>query len=1755
MAAIAVVRPFSVQAQLHHVRFDRLPRDGGLTQINISSIVQDHKGFLWLGSMKGLSRYDGYRFKPYVHDPNNARSLADNWVTTLFIDSRNRLWAGTRGGGLHRFDRETDDFTVFRTDPDDPNSLSKDGISAIAEDSAGMLWIGVKGGALNRLDPETGKIQRFGAGDDPNRSLGGDHVRSLAFDRQGFLWVGTSYNGLDRFDPRTGEFVHFRPDPGVPGALSHNWVQSLLVDNLGVLWAATLGGGLNRYEPTTGSFVHYRHDPADPDSLSDDSIWTLFQDSNGALWVGGQDNGLNRMTDDGARFIRYNHDPLRADSLSHDKIWSLWEDASGILWVGTRGGGVSKLDLRSELFGHYKHEYDNERSLVHNWVNCLYEDEDGALWIGSIQGLDKMEPGADGFRHYVHDPDDPQSLGHDHVQTLSGGRGGELWVGTLGGGVSRMDIAAGTFETYRHIPNDADSLPQDLVMAIHHDRRGLVWIGMDGAGLSVLDPETDRFTHYVNDENDPGSLPKDVVISLFEDRDNEMWCGTLGGGLSRFDRDARRFDTWTADADNPASISNDVVISIDQGRDGSLWLGTFFGLCRFQPDTGLSTCYFQPDGLPGEIINAVVVDDDNFVWASTDQGLSRFDPVSETFRNYYAQDGLQSNEFSSAAVCKRRDGRLAFGGPNGFNLFHPRDIKEDRYTPPIVITDFQIFNKPVPLKRDREDSPLTRVIEETEELRLSYRDYVFSFEFAALDLGNPRKNRYAYKLENFNEDWVTADAGKRFATYTKLDPGHYVFRVRGAAGEGPWNNEGASVKLYIAPPPWKTWWAYLAYAASIIAILSAYSIAQKRKLATERSVNERLKQVDKLKDEFLANTSHELRTPLNGMIGLAESLRDGVAGDLPSKALHDLSMIVSSGKRLTSLVNDILDFSKLKNRSLELNRQAVDLRSLVDVTLTLSKPLLGRKDLVLSNSVPAYLPPVDADENRLQQILHNLVGNAVKFTEQGFVKVSARLDDDHHVVITVADTGIGIEPEKLDLIFESFEQGDASTSRVYGGTGLGLAVTRQLVELHNGRIWAQSTIGMGSIFTFLLPIYEGKRPSPAALTLSKLDAVGTAALEPAEPAAMPVAAEPAAMPEAANAEPAAEAQPADHRILVVDDEPVNRQVLANLLALRRYQLTEVSSGHEALWEIERRPHEYDLVLLDVMMPRMSGFEVCRKLRERYSVHELPIIFLTAKNQVSDLVEAFNSGGNDYLTKPIEKGELLSRVDMHLELLELNRDLERKVADRTHELNEKNFILDSKYKELETLDRIVKTINREVELKNVINTLLEQGLSLFSKAERGSFLIFDPSCKQFRFVASAGFDFALLKDIAFSKEELVRRYADESEQREKGVYIASHFKRRNQPPLSPDLPEPESVIAMTVPLNGELAALLALDNPTDPEAFQTSDVKKLTRFREHAVSAVSKAKVFKDLVETQRKLVEAAHTAGMAEIAASVLHNMGNTLNSVKVSAHVVNEQASETKWLELLGKISELLALNERDLAAFFKNDPRARELPGALTQILRRLETQRGLFQRESDRLIERVGSMTAVLQEQQKHTRAKDNLSELADLNELALEALHMEVYLLSDRRVNVVKYLQPLPLIKVQKTKILRVLFCLLKNAWESIAEKDEQSEGLIEVSTFPDKNGVRLELSDNGAGIPAERLGQIFAHGFTTKPGNRGFGLHYCANAMKEMSGSIRMFSDGEGAGAKVALWFPATLQPPEPAKLMAGLVEEMHGLSELSATKN
>jgi len=1265
---------FIFSGQKKNIYFEHISAKQGLPQSTIQCMMQDEKGFIWIGTEEGLSKYDGYDFVTYKPDPDNPNSLSYNFIRDIIQNHEGDLWIVTYGGGLNKFDYVAESFTRYCVNNSKNNSIISDQMVTLVEDRSGYLWIGYFGDGVSKFDPKT--EQSFHYTNDPSnpKSLSNNNLRIIYQDRKGGLWFGTYGGGLDKYDPENDSFIHFKNRPGDDTSLSYNQILTIFEDSDGFLWIGTYGGGLNKFDPKTGIFKRYLHDPHNPNSLCDDEVWAICQDEEGLLWIGTA-GGLNIFDPASGSFQHYKSDPTYPFSLSTNEIRTILKDNTGAIWFGTALGGINRYCKEKQRFRIYRNNPSHPHSLSNNKVLSIYKDRANNFWIGTYEGLNKWDRKNNRYKVYKNNPDKSHTISSDPVMALYEDRSGVFWVGTLGG-LNIFNRDAETFERYVLDTNDINSL-NDRIVCICEDQKGYLWVGSTN-GLNKVDRKNKTYVRYRNDTADPNSISNSMILSAFLDRYGVLWIGTWGG-LNTFNHDTETFTRYKADENNPDSLSHNKVNYFFEDHEGMLWIGTDGGLNRYQRETGTFVSFDTKDGLPNNVIYGILEDEQGNLWLSTNKGLSRFNPHKKEFKNFDARDGLQSNEFLYASCYRDDNGEMFFGGINGFNSFFPNSFKDNPIKPVLVITDIKVFNKSVKVGEALDGvTILKKHIAKADEINLSWKHSAFTISYAALHYAIPEKNQYSFMMENLEKKWNSVGE-LRFATYAHLPPGSYLFKVKASNCDGIWNKSGTSIRIKIQPPPWRTWWAYTLYSILFIGIIAFYIRSQKKKLAYERSVNERLRQVDRLKDEFLANTSHELRTPLHGIIGIAESLIRGATGHLPNPTISNLKMVVLSGKRLNNLVNDILDYSRLKENDLQLQMKAVDMKSLTEVVLLMSSPLVAAKPVALNNNIPNDLPLVYGDENRLQQIMHNIVGNAIKFTYSGTVSVTAvKMGAENRVKILIQDTGIGIPRDKLEAIFQSFEQADTSTSREYGGTGLGLSITKKLVELHDGSIGVESEEGKGSTFWFTLPIWKGhlqttpspdtgEKPSPQETPAQSTSIIHEQPITKADTAPVPVG---------------------KYRILAVDDEIINLQVLVNHLSIKGYSVSKAMNGEEALQFIGNPAKKADIVLLDVMMPRMSGYEVCRRIREYYSPSELPVIMLTAKTQLENLVEGLNSGANDYITKPFSSEELVERIRVHLQLLNANRELkdanekledysrtlEQKVTERTKDLREKNQLI-------------------------------------------------------------------------------------------------------------------------------------------------------------------------------------------------------------------------------------------------------------------------------------------------------------------------------------------------------------------------------------------------------------------------------------------------------------------------------------------------
>ncbi|GAB2551708.1 sensor histidine kinase [Spirosoma aerophilum] len=786
----------STQAQPQNVRFTYLTTNQGLSQNNITAILQDRKGFMWFGTQDGLNKYDGYNYTLYRNNPRKPGSLGHSYVHALFEDKLGQLWVGTDHGGLSLFDANTETFTNYKHLPGQKNSLSHNKVMAIAQDAQGYLWVGTEGGGLDRFDPQKKTFTHFMHQAGNPGSLSSDRVSSVFIDRAGMIWVGTDGGGLNRLDQATKAFVHYRHQPEKEQSLSHDRVTTCFEDSKGRFWVGTEGGGLNQLDRSTGTFSHYKQVKGGSNQLTHNDVMALAEDNNHNLWIGTQNGGINLLHPDGT-FSYYTYQVDNSRGLNNGSIYSMYRDPIGSMWIGTYSGGVNKLDATPLKFKLYQRTRSNTSKLSNNNILAIQEDQRGDLWLGTDGGgINVLPKGRSVFTTYQDTSRYATSVSSNFVLTIYEDRDKRIWTGNYKGGLTVFDRATGTFESKAN-------LKPLSVSAILEARNGIMWLGTFEDGLIRYDKRTGSVVRYPAKPNQPGQLNYHTITSLQEDEAGNIWVGTDGGGVNVYDPVKNQFIQYTEQDQNPKSLSNNQVNILFRSRKGQLWVGTNAGLNKFDARTKTFTAYRQEDGLANEVIKGILEDKQGILWLSTNKGLSAFDPVTRTIRNFDVSDGLQESSFNRMACYKGQGGQLFFGGLSGLNSFNPDSLRDNPFIPPVYITDFQLFNQSIHVQD--EQSVLKKSISETRDITLSYRQSVISLAFAALNYTVSDNNQYAYKLEGFDQDWIQAGT-KRTATYTNLDPGDYVFRVKASNNDGVWNEKGTFINLHIMPPFWLTWW-------------------------------------------------------------------------------------------------------------------------------------------------------------------------------------------------------------------------------------------------------------------------------------------------------------------------------------------------------------------------------------------------------------------------------------------------------------------------------------------------------------------------------------------------------------------------------------------------------------------------------------------------------------------------------------------------------------------------------------------------------------------------------------------------------------------------------------------------------------------------------------------------------------------------------------------------------------------------------------
>jgi len=1237
-------------AQTANLNFENFTIENGLTNNLVYRVYQDRQGWMWFGTYQGLNRFDGYKFTSFNHNPSDSTSLGSSMIRTIFEDREGRLWLGTEKKGIFRFNRDKENF-ISLSGTKNNFILNGQTINAIQQDRNGYLWLGTTQG-LCQID-SSGKILKLydNIGKGPS-SIINNSLKLIYIDRAGKLWVGTMA-GLDIIDPLTDRIIHL----STLNPLLNDEICAIYYNNDGKIWVGTYSNGIIIIDPLT---LKGEQIIVDPSNERSNTVRAITRDQNKRYWLGTR-GGLYIYSKETGSYSCFQHDEREIGSLVHNSVLDIFEDAKGDFWIGTRGG-ISYVVREKQVFQCYKALPNDNHYMNNSETYAFWMDPLGKLWIGTETGGVNIFDRQKGTFSYITHTKSPNSLSNNCVKALMGDKAGNLWVGSYMGGIDIINLRTRQISHYKNNPAISSSLSDNKVWSLCTDSRNNIWIGTE-VGLDKFDVKTHTFIHY-----------KDVVLQqpviwIKEDSNHDLWIST-DDELIIYNPDLSRSKRF---AEKSRMMLEDLK--------GRFWLTTLDkGLALFDKNKGVIKYYNQSKGIANNQTYCVLEDNDGFLWISTINGLSRFDPQKETFKNFDKQDGLQNNQFRYGACYKTPSGELIFGGITGFNIFNPADVKSNEYKPPIAITDFKVFNKHVSVGNSHK-SILQKSITVTNRIVLPYDQNVITLEFAALNYAKAGKNKYAYKLDGFEKEWNEA-GNQHSATYTNLNPGEYTFMAKSSNSDNVFSKSNVELRIEILPPYWKTWW----FKVFIILLLAAFFFLLfrfvfnrnllKHELVFERERAKKLHELDMMKVHFFTNVSHEIRTPLTLIVSpLHKMLQTTMTVD---EMKSYLSIMSRNTQHLLKLVNQLLDFRKIETGNLKLDLSSGDMVSFINEIVLSFSQLANEKNIKLNfkSSEKEMLTFFDSD--KIEKILNNLLSNSLKFTPiGGYININLSLDSDEPVnskeliankdkfiEIRVKDSGEGIPESNITKIFNRFFQ--STNAKNQTGTGIGLALTKELVKLHKGQIFVESMPNKGTVFTVLLPFNlknENETNLDGIWSKDELKLHGL------------------------NSEMMDEDTLSEKILLVVDDNADVRFFIRSHFE-PDFKVLEASNGKEGLsLALKYIP---DIIISDVMMPALDGNELCRKLKKDEKTSHIPIILLTALSSKTHRLEGTMVGADDYITKPFDIIFLKTKVE---NLLMLRHTLKEKYSGELI-LKPRNITigsLDERFLQ-KTIDEIEKNIS-------------------------------------------------------------------------------------------------------------------------------------------------------------------------------------------------------------------------------------------------------------------------------------------------------------------------------------------------------------------------------------------------------------------------------------------------------------------------------
>ena len=1261
------------------INFNHLTVEDGLSNNIVNSVIQDHIGFLWFATEDGLNRYDGYNFKIFRHNPLDSNSLSDNSIWALTEDKKGNIWIGTKAGVLNKYDPVYEKFTHWKIESE---LTEENSINDIYEDSKGNIWIGTYKEGLYKLEPETNKIDHWTADPNDERSLSHNYIQDIIEDDEGNIIVGT-YIGLNKFNPDKPSkgFEHFYYGNNNNKSLSGNLIWSLFKSDFypGIIWICTFNN-LTKYNPKNSSFE--RVEIANPENLqygkSVNSVVEEIINDEKILWVASY-SGLVRMNITTGDSYRYIYDESEDQSLSSNQINKIIKDRTGVLWLVTESG-INYSTPKSTLFNSLvfgNANYNVASALKKKDITAISKYNDDRIWIGTSDGLYllsniKTNPLLNKLKRFD---------GY-HIWSLEAINNNEVWIGTFGKGLKQFNYKENKLTEWNLDNPHMRTQSVFYNKTILADNKNNIWVGYWGVGAARINPAKGFSKVWLNEPGNPKSISHNDVWVIKEDRFGRIWLGTVGGGLNLFeDKNGGIFRHWVQTAVDEKGLSSNNIYSICEAKnlktfDDSktiMWLGTSDGLNRFEISNKdklnvydveiKNSSYSVRDGLPDNSVNSIIEDENGNLWLGTGSGISYFDVSKKTFSNFTSADGINGTMMNPESALILDDGLILMGSTKGLNIFNPQEIHLSKYVPNLVITDFQIFNKSVDIGKN---SPLKESISTAKEIILSHDQDVFSFEFASLDFNSSESIEYAYKMEGFDNDWI--ESGKRrFVTYTNFDPGKYEFKLKSTNADGVWIDNVTSLRIIMNPPWWKTFWAYGLYI--VLIFLGLFGIRRfelnRAKLRNELRLREfevrKKSELEELKSRFFANLSHEFRTPLMLIKGPLEQIK---SERNESRILSNINLIERNSDRLKKLIDQLLELSQLEKAAIPLKAEKENIIPVLKGLTSSFESYAAKKNISLEFESDYKEIICWIDKDKLEKIINNLLSNALKFThENGKVEVMIKDHSDEikqYATITIKDSGEGIPEEKIHKVFDRFFQVDDSIQRALGGSGIGLALVKEFVDLHKWKISVESKAGIGTEFTIQIPMWDDYL-TDAEKVQSEIFNIDKNIKKTDGEKKYDLVKQSQNMEEAKNY---------DNKttILVVDDSEDVREYLKGLLE-NDYQVIEAENGNEGINVAkENMP---DLIISDVMMPSMDGMEFCSNIKSEWQTSDIPVILLTAKASFESKIEGLETGADEYLTKPFNSRELFTRIKNLLDQRKRIRDKYKNDPDNIIATNDLN----------------------------------------------------------------------------------------------------------------------------------------------------------------------------------------------------------------------------------------------------------------------------------------------------------------------------------------------------------------------------------------------------------------------------------------------------------------------------------------------------